>query len=142
MSVVIGLAPGILQSKAGSVSGKSNGIRQTLAILNYHEFRGGSDCLDRESGFISGALPVKGGCPGSGLVLTFSYSIKNGPSSVELVGEGLRGGKVARLFHGKRPGARSASSTNPRSLPCVFHAASGVSSPSVPKYAWSGVRPS
>lgn len=28
--------------------------------------------------------------------------------AVELVGEGLRGGKVVRLFHGKRPGGRQA----------------------------------
>ncbi len=61
--------------------------------------------MDRESGWISGALPVRGGCPKAVLVLILSYFKKIGSSSVELVGEGLRGGKVVRLFHGKRPGA-------------------------------------
>ena len=42
---------------------------------------------------------------------------------MELVGEGLRGGKVVRLFHGKQPGAQSASSTNPRSPLLISHAA-------------------
>jgi len=42
------------------------------------------------------------------LVLTFAYFLKISPNSVELVGEGLRGGKVVRLFYGKRTGARSA----------------------------------
>ncbi|KAI5912341.1 hypothetical protein PA01_19090 [Azoarcus sp. PA01] len=33
---------------------------------------------------------------------------KNDWCAVELVGEGPRGGKVVRLFHGKRPGGRQA----------------------------------
>ena len=36
--------------------------------------------------------------------------------AVELVGEGLRGGQRGRVVHGKRAGARSASSTNPALL--------------------------
>ena len=38
--------------------------------------------------------------------MIFLNFIQNESSSVELVGEGTRGGKVVRLFHGKRPGAR------------------------------------
>ena len=88
--------------------------------------RGGPVPLDRRSGLLSGALPVRGGCPRSGLVLTFEYFIRTGTSSVELVGEGLRGGKVVRLFHGKRPGARQRIvHKSTESLPHVLRRCSG-----------------